>query len=250
MPPTFAAPPRIPRVIHQTARTRDLTWEERRLASRLRRNLPGWSYALWTDEDNRALIARAFPRHLRAYDAIGTGVMKADIARVAWLHDVGGFYFDTDYKLLRPIEQPVLRHGCVLAVERGCVDASGGAPIFSPDCKIGNAVIGAAPGHPLLADFLDDVFARSGQGATSEIALMKISGPHALTRFFRDHHARYDDVWLAPQTMLLPRLTLGGLSFDAGPTTLGAHLCWGSWRTKHRVRNARNWLRRTITALV
>ncbi len=239
----------IPRKIHQTARTKDLSPEEQRLARRLRHHLSGWTYSLWTDADNHDLISRCFPRYLSQYDAIEAGVMKADIARFSALYEQGGFYFDTDYKLLRPIWDDLLAHGCILAIERGCIGRQGRDLTFSADFRLGNAVLAAVPGHPLLAAFVADIFARLDTAPRSEIALMKISGPHALTRFFRNSYAQFDDVWLAPQPVFLPDLTLGGLSYAADPATLGVHLCWGSWRTKHRMPSIKNILRRTVTSL-
>jgi mannosyltransferase OCH1-like enzyme len=239
----------IPRRIHQTARTKDLSSEEQRLARRLRRHLPGWSYTLWSDADNRALIARCFPDHLSQYDRIQAGVMKADIARVAALYEQGGFYFDTDYKLVRPISEVLLMHGCILAIERGSIGAEGSDLRFSADFRLGNAVLAAAPGHRLLADFVNHIFAQLETAPRSEIALMKISGPHALTRFYLDSYRRFNDVWLAPQSVFLPDLTLGGLSYAADAATLGVHLCWGSWRAKHRMPSFKNLFRRTLTSL-
>lgn len=52
------------------------------------------------DADNAALMHAVFPHFAERFDAIRIGVLKADIARCAYMHAYGGFYFDTDYRLL------------------------------------------------------------------------------------------------------------------------------------------------------
>lgn len=44
----------------------------------------GWRYRLWTDADNDALCARAFPWFLPTYKSL-TGIMRADAARAMYL---------------------------------------------------------------------------------------------------------------------------------------------------------------------
>lgn len=76
--------------------------------ARLQRTLPGWTCKHWDDTANSALMHRAFPHLAARFDAIRFGVMKADIARYAYMHVDGGFYFDTDYKLLAALAPALL----------------------------------------------------------------------------------------------------------------------------------------------
>ena len=93
MLPLHATPCRIPRVIHQTARTRDLSWEERRLALRLQRQLPNWRYELWTDEDNLYLITKYFRWLLPTYMALQGPILQADLMRNVYMYLYGGLVF-------------------------------------------------------------------------------------------------------------------------------------------------------------
>jgi mannosyltransferase OCH1-like enzyme len=232
----------IPKRIHQTAPTKHLSWEERRMSSRMKSILKGWDYALWDDFDNDRLVAEFFPQFVEQYRKIERGVARADIARCMYLYVHGGFYFDTDYKILSPIGDDILSHPCVLPISRGSVDDI-------DSLRLGNAVMGSSPRHPFWEDFLDDLFSSDSLRTLGEDKIEKTTGPEGLSTFFIKNRAKYSDVALPLREIFHPRLTTANLSYDARNGTLGAHLCWGSWRTKHFPRSARNICTRKITAL-
>ncbi len=233
---------RIPKIIHQTAPTKDLTWEERRLIARMLTILSGWQYHLWDDNDNDRFVAGHFPQYVEQYRRIKRGVVKADLARYMYLYVHGGFYFDTDYKLLAPIGEDLLSHPCVLPVSRGVAD--------NPSTmRLGNGVMGSIPRHTFWSDFLRDLFVTGKLESLAEDRIEKTTGPEGLTDFFLRHRQRYADVFLAPRTMFHPPLTAANFYYRASSDTVGAHLCWGSWRTKNILRLARNVFTRKLTAL-
>ena len=82
------------------------------MSSRMRAILKGWGYALWDDFDNLRLVAEYFPQFLERYRSIQRGVVRADIARCMYLYIHGGFYFDTDYKILTEIGDDILANAC------------------------------------------------------------------------------------------------------------------------------------------
>jgi hypothetical protein len=210
----------IPRIIHQTSR--HLTPEESRLGARMRAKLPGWEYRLWSDEENQALVDERFPQHAVIFRNIKRGVVKADIARYMYLAAFGGFYFDTDYKLVRPLEEQMLSYACVLPISR----SSG--TLF----RLGNAVMGSEANHPFWTDFIDHIFLRVELSDLAEDNIEKTTGPEGLTDFYLDRRHLYGDIYLPPRETFHPPLTQFGFSFLKGKTTVGAHLCWGSWRSK------------------
>jgi len=232
----------IPKIVHLTAPTKNLSWEERRMSRRLKSVLNDWYYALWDDRENDQLVANCFPHFLEQYRSIRRGVVRADIARCMYLYIHGGFYFDTDYKLLAPIGNEILTHSCVLPISRGGLDDLS-------TFRLGNAVMGSVAGHPFWADFLDDLFSNRSLATLPEDQIEKTTGPEGLTHFFVTNRDRYRDVHLAPRPLFHPRLTKGNFSYEKYTGTIGAHLCWGSWRTKHVLRFARNICMRKITAL-
>jgi mannosyltransferase OCH1-like enzyme len=232
----------IPKIIHQTAPTKHLSWEERRMSSRMRTILKDWQYCFWSDADNEKLVADYFPQFLERYQRIERGVVQADVARCMYLYVRGGFYFDTDYKILMPIGDDILSHSCVLPISRGSIkDAS--------LLRLGNAVMGSAPRHPFWEDFIDELFLSGALRDLAEDRIEKTTGPEGLTRFFLKRRAKYPDIFLPSREFFHPKLTAANFSYQIGNQTIGAHLCWGSWRTKHIPTLARNICTRKITAL-
>jgi hypothetical protein len=71
----------IPKIVHQTARTKWLSPEEDRLGRRAKRLLPDWEMRLWDDRDNLDLLERHLPQFSARFKNIQRGIVKADIAR-------------------------------------------------------------------------------------------------------------------------------------------------------------------------
>jgi mannosyltransferase OCH1-like enzyme len=228
----------IPRIIHQKT-SRGLSPEEVRLAHRMRTLLPGWEYRLWNDQETEALVADWFPQYLSSFRSIRRGVVKADIARCICLFVYGGFYFDTDYKLLQPIDEGLLSRPCVLPVSRNSDS------LF----RIGTAVLGSEQNHPFWKDFVEHVFSQHQLSDLAETDVEKTTGPEGLTSFYLQRSNQYKDAFLPPREVFHPHITHMGFAFQREPVTIGAHLCWGSWRTRGPLGSLRNVAVRKLTSL-
>lgn len=95
---------------------------------------------MWTDADNEELVRKSFPQYLKLYLEIQRGVIKADIARYMYMAVYGGFYFDTDYKMLRRIDDSLLHYTCILPISR----------MDNATFCLGNAVFWIGAGIPFL----------------------------------------------------------------------------------------------------
>lgn len=226
----------IPKIIHQTSKK--LTPEEDRLGRRIRGILPGWEYRFWTDAENESLVEERFPEYLSIFRRIRRGVIKGDIARYMYLSVFGGFYFDTDYKVLRAIDEETLSHGCVLPVSRG----SGSS------FRLGNAVMGSKAGYPIWTDFIAHIFSTVGLIDLAESKIEEVTGPDGLTKFYRAREHMYDDIYLPARPIFHPAHTCRGFSYQKGPMTVGVHLSWGSWRTKNPLKAILRLTRRKVTS--
>lgn len=52
---------RIPRIIHQTWKRKDIPFPLDQLPQTWKEYLPNWEYVLWTDEMNREFVHQTFP---------------------------------------------------------------------------------------------------------------------------------------------------------------------------------------------
>jgi len=231
----------IPKIVHQTARTKLLSPEEDRLRRRFNRLMPGWDMRLWDDTDNQELMERHFPQFSERFKNIRLGVVKADIARCLYMYAFGGFYIDTDYKLLRPISEELLLHECILPASR---DADPSSPGF----RIGNAVLASEPGHKFWEYFVTDIFAHANLETIPEGLVEKVTGPEGLTESFLRHRECHSCVHIPEKRFFHPKITWQGFSYDRGCRAYGAHLCWGSWRSKGLVPNVKTLLARKLSS--
>ena len=103
---------------------------------------------LWSDTDNRQLVAFYYPEYLDWYDGLSLPIQRADAARIFYIHRYGGVYLDLDFVCLRPLSRALGRHAAntfFVARQRENTSAS-----FD---EIANAFIAAPPFHP-FADLL------------------------------------------------------------------------------------------------
>jgi hypothetical protein len=68
-----------------------------------------------------------------------------------------------------------------------------------------------------------------------------------LTKFYVRNRSQYPEIYLPPRNAFHPLITYKGLSWEKGHSSYGAHLCWGSWRTKDPLRKAKTLIVRKIT---
>ncbi|CAL8462282.1 g1813 [Coccomyxa elongata] len=100
---------------------------------------PTWEYRLWTDEANRELVRDHYPWLLETYDSFPENIMRADTARVLYLHKYGGLYADLDFEVLQPFDKLLDKDTLVLAA---MTDDS------SFNHRIPNAWMASVPEHP------------------------------------------------------------------------------------------------------
>jgi mannosyltransferase OCH1-like enzyme len=239
----------IPKIIHQTTSRETLTWEEERLAARLRRLLPDWTYKLWRDPEKSAIMREQFPHYADLYERLPLGVMRADVARYAFLYAQGGVYLDTDYKLRRPFGPDFLAATCVIPLEHdaGDIRMDTGLP-GGPG--LGNAVLATAPHYPFWRDFIDSIFeSPPGRDGDPEAGVLASTGPDAMTRFFLANRDRYPEIETPARNLFHPHLSLFAMRSSADAATYGVHLCWGSWRGRPPLTALRKLVRRKLNAI-
>ena len=146
--------PRIPRIIHQTA-LEPLTTAKYPHFQRLQHSwkASGWEYRFYTDKDCIEFIQSHYPPlFVDAFRAIQPGAFKADLFRLLVLFQQGGIYADVDVQLDTHLDT-FITHDLSFFVPRD-------VPVdYWPHANycLWNGLMGAAPGHPLLAQAITDV---------------------------------------------------------------------------------------------
>lgn len=212
----------IPKIIHQTARSIDISWEERRLVKRMQWKLYDWNYMFHDDNNNENLIAEYFPQYLSRFRKIPKGVAKADICRLVYMYVYGGFYFDTDYKLFSKIPSWMLEYESLLMESRN-----------SPtEYKLGNAILASSPGCIFFKDLICYIFEKGELENLAENRVELVTGPEAVTDFYLKNKDSYKNiVEIIPRRFFNPPTYLRGFYIKKSDDCIGAHLCWSSWRS-------------------
>ncbi len=200
----------IPRIIHQTWKTETLPDDYARHRATVRTHHPDWQHWLWTDADNRRLIAEHYPWFLPTYDGYKHNIERVDAVRYFMLLHYGGVYIDLDMECLKPID-PLLAEGDVHLSLLA-------APTID-DTIIANALMAAPPGHA----FFGYVTKRLSHLIERDVTFADVfnnTGPDMLTKQVRlfENIFRFNIIGLdkvCGRNVLGQLPALGGKSIDA-----------------------------------
>ena len=103
----------IPKILHQTWKTKSLPPNFLRWRHSWLRHHGGWQHHLWTDLENRQLVKSDYPWLLYFFDNLPKHIQRVDIVRYLYLHKYGGVYADLDFECLKPID-PLLNNKVLL----------------------------------------------------------------------------------------------------------------------------------------
>jgi mannosyltransferase OCH1-like enzyme len=227
----------IPRLIHQTARTADLPPREQKYVAILRDLHPGWTYKLWTDQDNLAFVKSEFADFLDIFTGLPKNIMRADVIRYLLMYKLGGLYLDTDYEMLKPFDYT--DHECVLPLEN--------ADELLPDGRIANSLFASAPGHPFFKAVIDELRAHPPLGANSDV--LTSTGPHFISRVLHQTNRDGLNITLPRKELFNPPTPRNAREhraiIDKG-AAYAIHHCHGSWREYSLGENIKTRLSRLV----
>jgi glycosyltransferase involved in cell wall biosynthesis len=187
----------IPRLIHQTWKTRDVPPEFQALQRSWTGRNPGFAYRFWTDDDIERFVAEEHPALLPVFRGYAAPIARIDLARYLILRRFGGVYADLDLECLRPIDGLLEGRSFVVGLEpeehgRLAKAVERGLPrILCP------TFLASVPGHP----FWDHLLSRLVEARQCPDVL-DATGPFFLTRA----HASYEGEGRAAVTVLPPEL--------------------------------------------
>ena len=248
----------INKIIHQTAPSKNLTTEEQRVLRVNKRLLPEWEFRFYDDSDNEQVMAEAFPEFVDVFRTIRRGVVQADIIRCVYLYHFGGWYLDTDYRLLRRLEGEVAVLGSMSGkAPAHCLDLLSHKlilPISGIPEKdrhfICNSILASEKRHPFWRAFIEHLFSNDKLISLDEHSVEGLTGPLGLSRFYLENKDRFSDACLPLKQYFHPKITSWGFSYEHHLDNYGVHWCWGSWRSKRLPRKIKNILTRKITSIL
>lgn len=170
----------IPTILHQSAKDRTQLKPEWQICQRSwLTHHPNWTYFVWEDADNLALVQSHFPWFLEVYEAFPHFIMRVDAVRYMYMFLYGGMYADMDVECLRSVE-PLLQGQQLVLARMG--------PEHDFGDSIPNAWFASVAGHPFWWQLLqqikeDGLRAKSwGVPANEWPRAEWLTGPEALKR--------------------------------------------------------------------
>jgi mannosyltransferase OCH1-like enzyme len=216
---------KIPKIIHQTWKSKAVPVRWQGAVESVRQHHPGWEYRLWTDAEMDAHVRAHQPELWPVYRDFEKNIMRADVFRYVAMHDIGGLYADLDYEFLRPF--PYGSTQLLLSEE---FSLSFGDSLD----QIANYVFASRPGHPFWKGVITALI-DNPPDAGVYMDVIDATGPGFLSRVFFANRDRYEGVTVTPKPALSPTRLHSSLErkilLNSG-VTYGLHHGSGSWKER------------------
>ena len=189
----------IPRIIHQTWKSKRLPRDLGRFRKTWLDCHPDWVHWLWTDADNRAFLEKHYPWFLPVYDNYERKIMQVDAVRYFILHRFGGVYADLDLECLQPIDSLLEGKRVVIGCEPPGHLLQHGVEERGDFGKIlCNAFMASVPEHPFWEYVMRALPARG-----TETDPLSATGPFFLTRTYESYENK-QGISVEPYELLYP----------------------------------------------
>jgi mannosyltransferase OCH1-like enzyme len=210
----------IPKLIHQTWKTEKIPQKWVPFADKVKLLNPGWTYKLWSDQENDEFVKKEFPEFYQVFTGFPRNIMKADTIRYFIMYKLGGVYLDLDYEVLKPFDFE--KFNIILPLEEG---------INEDSIKyIGNCFLASVPGHKFWSDVINDLRMNPPM-VTDHSQVIKATGPMLLTKIYNANN--YNDIYTPEKIVYIPQLDKKKKDIEKiknNGITLGIHHEWGTWR--------------------
>ncbi len=230
----------IPRRIIQLSlsagggKARELSPLERAAVTNIRLLHPDWEYILFDDARAGDLVASYCPEYEPVLRAFRYPIQRCDFVRNLAIYFLGGFYFDLDVLLSRPID-PLLSHAAVFPFEQ--ITLNRFLRSLGMDWDVGNYGFGAAARNPFLQAVIENCVLAQRQpvwaqpmirGARSLLTeynyVLNTTGPGLVSRTFAERPDLAREV-----NILFPQDVLERATWHLFGD-YGIHLLHSSWR--------------------
>ena len=222
---------RIPKIVHQIWLGGKVP-EEYRLWASTWAQLQGWTYQLWTDENIHTL--KLYNQDL--FNEIDNYGEKSDLLRLEILRQYGGVYVDMDFECFRPAFFEELHRDFDFYI--GIEPLAHGVIYKYRMFKFCNAIIAAAPNHPLMEALIQNF--RVNYLAHLDRGTFAKTGPSYITRIIYEYEAlgahKQRNIYLPctffyPFNILhkAPYLAFSEIPHSFFPETVAIHYWSQSW---------------------
>ena len=223
----------IPQTIHYCwFGSKEIPEKERRCIESWKVFLPHHSLQLWNEENIESLHLPLYAK--QSYEARNYAFLS-DCVRTKVLYEYGGIYFDTDFELIKPIDE-------VLKTDKNILG-------FETKSHIGTAIMAFSPKNEVMRQFLEyyETHLFISKGRKDIIANVSI-----LTDILKEQGLicnrmmqTIGDILVYPRDYFFPK-RLEENKFLITENTLGIHRCSNSWMSVSQIARGNSFLWRKI----
>lgn len=187
----------IPKIIHQTWKTKTIPHEFQEFQQTWIDAHPDWEYRLWTDADLEKFVHDNYNYLYPLYRSYRWPVQRVDVARYLIMEKIGGLYVDLDFECIRPFD-PFMESYQVVLGQEPTVQAR---QVYKRPEVICNALLGSVPNHPLWEAV------RKELPYTSDLPILHSTGPGFFDKIARPftEEGQYG-VYLAKPDVFYPKV--------------------------------------------
>lgn len=198
---------------------------------------PDWEHMFFDDADVLRFMTQEFPQYKAVFDSFPRAIQRFDFFRYLAVYRYGGFYFDLDVFLSKPLTD-LLDHECVFPFEELSLNRFLRNQ-YRIDWEIGNYAFGASAGNPFMKAVIENcvrgqkdepwvrpMMAGIPRPFQPEFRVLNTTGPGLVTRTLVENPALAANV-----TVLFPDDVRNQKNWHCFGD-YGVHLMDGSWRTK------------------
>jgi len=129
----------------------------------IKKTNPSFEYLYFDDNKIELFFRKYYPEYYETYKKLPVFVQKVDFFRYIAIYHYGGFYFDLDIKMLKPIDEPLLEHNCIFPVDEYITYSFNIFDRYKPffeknnNFLLGQYAFAAIPKHPFIKKLIDDI---------------------------------------------------------------------------------------------
>lgn len=165
----------IPHIIHHIWLGSELPDKYTPFIDSFKKLNPDFEFILWDEKKILSIPGFRFEKEFKRTSNYGT---KSDIARYEILRVYGGFYFDTDFECIKPLDEIADKSSFIAGLQ------------FSDRPEFGNAMIASIPNHFLINKICSQLKPTS---TTDIMEIINTTGPGFLTKIFKENLLNLDE---------------------------------------------------------
>ncbi len=172
----------IPRIIHQTWKSRDLPADFQVYQQSWINHHPDWQYRFYDDNNCRSFVKESYPDLLDIYDNYPKQIQRIDMFRYLIIHTYGGLYADMDMECHKPLDSLLSNKTIVFSIEAHLTARRQQELGYKESYQIANCIFAAAPAQAFFDKIIEKLREMASEPVNGNNDVEDTTGPRMLTR--------------------------------------------------------------------